>query len=814
MPFHTQSKPPTRIHRLAAMNRTLLASTAFTSMALAVMPAVAQNVSGTSPGLVELTQAAETQTFSIAPQPLASALDRFSEQTGISFAYTTSQLEDVQSPGVTGALTPGQALAQLLAGTGVTFQFTGADTVALERGVEQAGTPIVLDTIAVTGTQLTARVIGDQTSFSVIGERAIIDTPFSITGFTDELIENTASRSATDVLLRDPSVSQEVNSAGFQDGLSIRGFSVDFGSVLYDGVPGLDRRDGYFNVANLQRIEVFRGANAFNSGIGIFGGVGGTINLVPKRPEADPINKVTLGYEEDNSPFFAVDFSRRFGAEQQFGLRFNGYSQDNAGTVDLFERKTGTYSLYLDWRATDRLTLGGEITRFVDRSDGFRDNIFLADGVSIPDVPSDLSINYSQPWAFIEDSGYRYYANVRWEFLDGWALSAGGGMVEGDDDNGFNSAFGRLQSDDGTLTQFPFRRFRTKTDSYGAQVKLDGEFDLGSVLNRVTVGTTYVEDDQLFPGGPGATATVTSNLFDPVYVPEVLVGTIGEADASAEVTTILGLYEARFFDERVSALIGARDVQIETENSFINRSYDDSEMSLFGALSFKPVDNSLLYISYSEGLERGDTAPLTANNAGEELPPDVTSQIELGAKYELGDAIASIAAFRIERPISGLDGSNVFSEVGDQVHNGLELRLEGELVEGFRMIGGLSYFDAEIESNDPATDGNRPVGVPEWSAALYAEYDLPSVKGLTFSGGVRYEGDQFIDNQNFDNRKADSWIEVDLGARYGFEVADVPLTARLFVHNVFEEGYWGVDTNGGLQLSTPRIVSVSLSAEF
>ncbi len=357
-------------------------------------------------------------------------------------------------------------LAELLAGSGLSYRFIDAQTVTLEPARTNQIGQVTLDPIGVVGARLTDPVIGDQTSFSVIGERSIIDTPFSVTGFTDDLIENTNARSATDVVLRDPSVSQEVNGAGFQDGLSIRGFSVDFGSVLYDGVPGLHRRDGYFNVVNLQRIEVFRGANAFNSGIGIFGGVGGTINLVPKRPAGEPINKLTLGYEEEGSPFFAVDFSRRFGANEQFGLRFNGFSQDEAGKVGKFDRQTGTYALYLDWQPTDRLTLGAEVTRFVDRSDGYRDDIFLEARVPIPDVPDDLTLNYSQLWAFIQDSGYRYYANVHWEFIDNWSLSAGGGMVDGDDDNGFYSAFGRVQDEEGTLTQFPFRRFRTKTESY------------------------------------------------------------------------------------------------------------------------------------------------------------------------------------------------------------------------------------------------------------------------------------------------------------------------------------------------------------
>jgi iron complex outermembrane receptor protein len=98
--------------------------------------------------------------------------------------------------------------------------------------------------------------------------------------------------------------------------------------------------------------------------------------------------------------------------------------------------------------------------------------------------------------------------------------------------------------------------------------------------------------------------------------------------------------------------------------------------------------------------------------------------------------------------------------------------------------------------------------------ALYGEYDLPFVQGLTFNGGLRYESEQFIDNENVANREADSWVEVDLGARYDFEVAEVPLTARLFLDNAFDEGYWGVNEFGGLQLSTPRKIGMSLTADF
>ena len=108
--------------------------------------------------------------------------------------------------------------------------------------------------------------------------------------------------------------------AGYNDTISIRGFNVDREAILYDGLPGLVKKDGFFALANLQNVEVFRGANALVSGAAANGGVGGAINLAPKRPGEAPITNFTLGYQAEG-PLLQMDLSRRFGRDQRFGAR-------------------------------------------------------------------------------------------------------------------------------------------------------------------------------------------------------------------------------------------------------------------------------------------------------------------------------------------------------------------------------------------------------------------------------------------------------------------------------------------------------------
>src|SRR5882724_11797041 len=76
-----------------------------------------------------VAQSGTEQTFDIAAQPLGSALIRFSDATGIQLFFDASLTRGLQSPGVSGALAPSEALSRLLAGSGLTFRFTNATTI-------------------------------------------------------------------------------------------------------------------------------------------------------------------------------------------------------------------------------------------------------------------------------------------------------------------------------------------------------------------------------------------------------------------------------------------------------------------------------------------------------------------------------------------------------------------------------------------------------------------------------------------------------------------------------------------------------------
>lgn len=98
--------------RLAAY---LISSAAFTALPLASSVAHAQ----------------ETVKYSIPAGPLDNALTRFGAASGVQVLYSSSITRGIRSPGVSGDLSSAAAAGRLLAGTGLTYQFTGPRSIVI-----------------------------------------------------------------------------------------------------------------------------------------------------------------------------------------------------------------------------------------------------------------------------------------------------------------------------------------------------------------------------------------------------------------------------------------------------------------------------------------------------------------------------------------------------------------------------------------------------------------------------------------------------------------------------------------------------------
>ncbi|MEI4883995.1 Plug domain-containing protein, partial [Klebsiella pneumoniae] len=89
-----------------------------------------------------------------------------------------------------------------------------------------------------------------------------MDTPFSSTNYTADLIANQQAISVADVLQNDPAVRVARGFGNFQELYIIRGFPAYSDDMTYNGIYGILPRE-FVASEFLERVELLRGASAF-----------------------------------------------------------------------------------------------------------------------------------------------------------------------------------------------------------------------------------------------------------------------------------------------------------------------------------------------------------------------------------------------------------------------------------------------------------------------------------------------------------------------------------------------------------------------
>ena len=180
----------------------------------------------------------------------------------------------------------------------------------------------------------------------MMGKQDYMDTPFNVTGYTAKLIENQQSRNVIDVAANDASVS-DLTLSGASNAWSIRGFKTTQQDVEFNGVYGLAPRF-YTGVESLARVEVIKGPTAMLSGMAPNSSIGGTVNYVPKRAGAEPLNRVTMTYGEGHQFTQHLDIGRRFD-DGKYGVRINVLNRNKGETASPDEQNSAsTVTVALD----------------------------------------------------------------------------------------------------------------------------------------------------------------------------------------------------------------------------------------------------------------------------------------------------------------------------------------------------------------------------------------------------------------------------------------------------------------------------------
>ena len=822
--------------RVSAWASALSIATALTAIGGAG-PASAQDNAQSPPPTISSTR----RDFNIPAQSLTTALALFGQQSGLQVTTDGDLVRNLATPGVQGRLTPDEALRRLLSGTGLTWSVGAAGTIVLQKPSQTGQSPpgvLQLDPVQVQGVfpvppqamidNVPPAYAGGQVAtggqLGLLGNRGVMDTPFNQTSYTARKAQDQQAKTVMDVLVDDPSVRVLLpgNTPG-SDAISIRGFLVDTLDMSYGGLFGIAPH--YSIMAELaERVEVLKGPNAMLYGMQPRGGIGGTVNIVPKRAPDEPLTQATANYLSSGQFGGHVDVARRFGSEKQFGIRANGVFRAGQTDVQYNSDERALAVLGLDFRG-ERTRFSADFGYQYRYTGGVLGFLGLADGVPLPWAPNVRTNPAGQPWSFSEHKDLFGTFRAELDLTEGVTAYVAGGAHDWRMSNLI--AFGvNITDASGAGTGFApnnqsyWRTFRT------AEAGLRAFANTGPIGHEVAFTATSYDQT----GGAASVqqgTTFATNIYNPTIIARPSGATpVSNMNSTLELTSLALADTLSAADKRIQLTVGARLQRVVSANfddtSGVQTSgYDQSALSPSVSLVFKPWENVSVYGNWIQGLQPGLTVGPSFANAGEVFAPFKTTQYEAGVKADWGKVTTTVSAFQISQPTTiSVTGPTlpILSLAGEQRNQGLELNVFGVPVEGVRLLGGAMFLSPVMtKTQGGLTNGWIAPFSPTFQFNLAGEWDLPFVRGLTVNGRVIYTGSQYVD-LTWPRRSLPEWTRFDLGARYAFDNPGVKgrlLVARFNVDNVLDANYWAGGAGvSSLYLGLPRTFRVSLSADF
>ena len=762
-------------------------------------------------------QGAAVRSYDIAAGSLNTVLNRFAADSGVFVAASGNLTEGKQSPGLRGSFSVAEALSRLLAGSGLEAVQQANGSYAL-RVLPSATLPEVKVTASADAGELAAPYAGGQLArggkLGILGASNVMDTPFSTSNYTVQLLEDQQARTLSDVVVNDASVRTMTASEGFGEDFQIRGFAVPSGDVGMNGLYGLASASR-LPTEIVERVEVLKGPGTFVNGIAPGGSIGGGINVMTKRAADVPLTRLSALYMSQSQLGAHLDVGRRFGVDNEWGVRVNGVWRGGEASIKDGDQKIGVASLGLDYRGRQ---LRWSLDAYTQQENikEFRPQIGFASLSSIPKPPPSDMNWYPGDDLKLKDSTIA--TRVEYDFNEKTSGYAAIGYRDGKAEQLFPVTVAGV-----TNQQGDFQVRSTYYDSYSKTTSFDTglrtRFDTAGVGHTLSLGYSQLNQETGNVYIPGATI-VNSNIYNPVDLAPVGVSRTAPGKANETTLSSVALVDTLSFNEgRVLLTMGLRDQTVEV-TSFNTATgaqngptYKESSISPLAGIVFKPVANVSLYGNYTEGLTRGTIVSAGYSNAGEALAPYKSKQYEAGVKTDWGNITTVASVFEISRPSATGVAPGVYGYNGEQRNRGLELSAYGEVQRGLRLMTSATFNDAELTKTQAGINqGNDAPLVPKTTFNVGADWDTPWVTGLSLNGRVIYTSPVYANQAN--TQRADDWTRVDVGARYRMVVAGKSMVLRATIQNLFDKNYWLISGNSYATVSAPRTYIISASIDF
>ena len=811
---------------------------AFPANSLAAALAAVFAIAGplATPAAQAQTAAAQPLAYSIPAGPLDAALTAFARTSGVLLAYQPDLVRGLASPGVQGQLAPTQALATLLAGTGLQAAVAGNGTWTLRHAAEpaaaapQAATPVAtgaaLPEIRVTAqAERDGRTEGTQ-SYTAAGPSAaatglaltLRETPQSVTVMTRQRMDDFHLETLADVLVQTPGVA--VSRQSDMTTFNVRGSSVNLkvdGNRLLASGWGWNTHILYAldDLAEIDRVEVLKGSSGLVNGDGDYGG---TVNLVRKRPTREFQASAKVGVGSWSSIRADADISGPLNEAGTLRGRLVAAHKDADTFRDRQHNRNSTLYGTLEADLTPDTLLGVGVTykeRTLHGATGTTPiQAYSGDGVAVARRPR--SFNVGASWAGYDQESLGLFARLEHRFAGGWTAKL---QLARDTVDTPDMRIGYLRY--ALPGQVQYNRYADIDDRNDSiSLHAQGPFQLFGRQHDLLLGAGSTRARTTLLRGSGLVSTLGAAGID--YGG----GGAGIAEPDWNRLTYSNdlfsrrnryVYATGRFDlaDPVKLIAGARvsdyDQNDVTDIGWYN--YQMRERGVVTPYAGLVVDVSpdiSVYASYASIFQ-----PQSAKDAAERsLPPEEGKTYEIGAKGEFFDKRlnASISHFWMRTDNTaeevGLNdnGDSIYRAVDGAMRHGYELELSGELARGWQAQG--SYVQNSSNLGSAST-------TPKHQFKLGSSYRFAggALQGLTVGGGMRWQSAISTSRGTATLRQDAYWL-FDLMARYQ---VDRHLSFTLNVDNAFDKKYFAGVTNftsQGLFYTWGMPRSVNLGARY
>ncbi|MEG5262815.1 TonB-dependent siderophore receptor [Pseudomonas sp. JDS28PS106] len=787
-----------------------------------VLPALATAI---ALGLSTSTFAAPVR-IDLPAQPLATSLAQLGQTSGMQVVFDSRQVTGKQAPTVRGNLEPSQALAQLLAGSGLTATVNGntARVVQVAQSAPAATGAIALDGVninadagiaGVATTEGTRSYTTGSMNTATKLPLSIRETPQSVSVITRQRMEDQGMNDLNDVVKYAPGVTLHKTASDRQEFLS-RGFKID--NIMYDGLPTSISTftQDVISSADLSiydRVEVVRGATGLMTGAG---SPAATLNLVRKRPTATPQVTITNSAGSWDRYRTEIDASNKLNDSGTVRGRMVAAYQDDHSFVDVRENQRQTFYGIIEADLNDATTW--TIGASKQRDDNTSDWGGLPSGPNGEDLHLKRSSFMSNDWSYWNKDNYSLFTDLTHRFDNGWTGKVAAAKIWAKADT-FSTYLGNY---DGLGFQQYAGKYRDDDEQTNFDASLSGPFQLFGREHELAVGLSHRQEK--FDQWGGWTDGTPIDIYNPNH------------NLTAKPTVDTSLYELRNTATEKGAYAVARFNPIDplkiiigsrvTWYDFNDRSGDTDysvtrEVTPYAGVIYDLNETYSVYASYTEIFK-----PQTEVTAGGgALPPMTGKNYEIGLKGEYFDGAlnASVALFDMEQKDRAYELANqstscpsfqsnkCYAAAGEVRSRGIDAELSGALTPNWQFSASYTYVLSQYVKDEDETNEGK-LFAPDQPKHLFkaaTSYDLQGDLNKWRVGADVFAQSKTFERVGNGTSDQDAYGIVGLMAGYRF---DEHWDGRVNVNNLFNTRYWqGIpNASGAGQYGDPRNLMFTL----